>query len=115
MLGPLRKKLAAQQRNTCPITGQTLGSDIVADHDHKTGMIRGVLPRWVNSVLGRLENWANRVGNGTDPVQFLRGCADYIEYHRDHPSGLIYPTHKTPEERKAATALRAKLRRKKRN
>ena len=105
---PLREKLKSQQKNLCPITGNPLGDDIVLDHCHKTGYIRATLPRWVNATLGRVENWANRVGNGVDPVAFLRGCADYVEFHRKYPSGLLHPTYKTEEEKRLLRNKRAR-------
>jgi hypothetical protein len=86
--------------------------DIVADHCHKSGMMRATLPRWVNAVLGRVENWAGRVGGGTPAPLFLRKCADYIEYYELNPSFVFHPLHKTPEEKKEAAKKRAAVRRK---
>lgn len=108
-LGPKTKQMLAEQRGLSPITGRPI-TDAVMDHCHKTGHCRGVLQRWENAVLGRLENWAGRLG-GDPPVsdvEFLRGVADYLERTRANPSGVLYPTFKTPAEKKAATLERAR-------
>jgi hypothetical protein len=75
-------------------------------------MMRATLPTWVNSTLGRVENWANRIGGGIPPAEFLRKCADYIEYHEQHPSFVFHYLHRTPEEKKEATKIKAAARRK---
>lgn len=101
--------MLAEQKNISPLTGNKIDKDsAVLDHCHATGGIRAVLNRWENSVLGRLENWANRVGHGTDPVIFLRQCADYIEHHRDYPSNVLHPTYKTEDEKRLARNAKAR-------
>jgi hypothetical protein len=111
-LAEYREERRRQQGGRCPITGWFLTEDIVADHSHKSGMMRAALPRWVNAVLGRVENWAGRVGSGVSAPEFLRKCADYIEYYDLYPSFVFHPTHKTPEEKKQAAKGRAAKRRK---
>ncbi|APU00314.1 endonuclease VII [Ralstonia phage RS-PII-1] len=104
--------MAAQQGNKSPLTGNEI-TDPVLDHCHKTGSIRAVLNRWENAVLGRLENWANRIGNGVEPIAFLRACADYIEHHKANPNPIQYPTHKTEAEKKELRAKKAREARRK--
>jgi len=73
-----------------------------------------VLHSWANSTLGRVENWARRIGGGIAPADFLRRCAAYIEWHEHNPSFLLHHTHKTTEakaevrRKKAAAARKAK-------
>ncbi|WP_175960159.1 endonuclease domain-containing protein [Burkholderia pyrrocinia] len=110
-LADYREKLRKEQGNRCPITGWHLTDDIVADHCHKSGMMRAALPRWVNAVLGRVENWASRVGGGVPVPTFLRKCADYIEHYQLFPSFVFHPLHKTPEEKKEAAKKKAAKRR----
>ncbi|QVE65534.1 DNA endonuclease VII [Ralstonia phage vB_RsoP_BMB50] len=108
-LGPKTKQMLAMQKGLSPITGRPI-TDAVMDHCHKTGDCRGVLQRWENAVLGRLENWASRLG-GDPPigdVEFLRGVADYLERTRANPTGVIYPTHRTPAEKKQASLEKAR-------
>lgn len=99
--------MLAEQRGVSPLTGNEV-TDPVVDHCHKTGRVRAVLNRWENSVLGRLENWSARIGNGVDPIKFLRACADYIEHHRSNPNEIIYPTFKTEAEKKELRADKAR-------
>lgn len=102
-----RAEKLAEQGGVCPLTGWRISpADAVADHCHTTGMHRAVLHKWANSTLGRVENWAKRIGGGLSAPEFLRRCAAYIEHFDQHPSFLIHHTHKTPEERKEATRLR---------
>lgn len=107
-----RENQKVTQGGKCPITGWYLGDKVAADHCHKTGMMRATLPTWVNSTLGRVENWAGRVGGGIPPAQFLRACADYIEHYENNPSFVFHYLHKTPEEKKLATKVKAAARRK---
>lgn len=44
------------------------GADIVVDHDHSTGLVRGILCRRCNACLGM----------ALDRVYVLRGLADYL-------------------------------------
>lgn len=109
-----RAQQRLDQNGICPISGWGLdATGIAADHCHKTGMMRATLPTWVNAQLGRIENAANRVGGGTYAPDFLRKCADYIEYHSRHPSFVLHPTFKTPDEKKEAAKKRAAATRKK--
>jgi hypothetical protein len=111
-LAAWRTEQKAQQGGKCPITGWYMSEDVVADHCHKSGMMRATLPRWVNAVLGRVENWAGRVGGGQNAPEFLRKCAAYIEHYELNPSFVFHPLHKTPEEKKEAAKKRAAVRRK---
>jgi hypothetical protein len=104
--------MAAQQQNVSPLSGREL-HDPVLDHCHKTGSVRAVINRWENGVLGRLENWSGRIGQGIDPIGFLRACADYLAYHRDNPNPVQYPTHKTEAEKKELRATKARAARRK--
>jgi len=51
-LADYRKK---NQPSRCPIL-DILTDDWVVDHDHQTGMIRGIISRQANSLLGKIEN-----------------------------------------------------------
>lgn len=94
-----RSQAMGEQGNLSPLTGRVI-TDPVLDHDHQNGSVRAVLDRWENGVLGRLENWSARIGNGADPIVFLRACADYIEQHKLKPSDLKYTTYRTEEEKR---------------
>lgn len=46
-------KMAAEQNDTCAACGLPFGGRTIAvDHDHKTGVIRGLIHRQCNSMIG---------------------------------------------------------------
>ena len=95
-----QKDLATyRQRNKpdeCPILGIPLKySEAVVDHDHKTGLIRGVVHRQGNVLLGKIENVFRRylAGHNLDIETTLLHLIDYLHDtpERDlvfHPSSI---------------------------
>lgn len=86
----------AHKPKRCPILG-TRTNDWVVDHDHKTGLVRGVISRVGNSLIGKIENFLKSRG-GQKEVNFpriLRNIADYLEREQLdvlHPVGLTQLT-----------------------
>ena len=80
------------QPKSCPLLLRKT-SDWVVDHCHKSGMVRGVVSRVGNSLLGKIENFAYRrcqVSQSHLPA-VLRAIADYVEQEQLdvlHPVGL---------------------------
>ena len=80
------------QPKTCPLILRKT-SDWVVDHSHQSGMVRGVVSRVGNALLGKIENFAYRrcqISQGHLPA-VLRGIADYLEQEQLdvlHPVGL---------------------------
>jgi hypothetical protein len=80
------------QPKACPLILRKT-SDWVVDHCHKSGMVRGVVSRVGNSLLGKIENFAYRrcqISQSHLPA-VLRGIADYLEREQLdvlHPVGL---------------------------
>ena len=80
----------------CPILS-TKTDDWVVDHDHQTGMVRGVISRQANSLLGKVENFYLKMCKGDKeflPVT-LEAMATYLEIARTdvlHPVGLTQLT-----------------------
>lgn len=80
----------------CPILDRRT-QDWVVDHDHKTGMVRGVISRVGNSLIGKIENFLVSRG-GQKPESFskiLRNIADYLDRENTqvlHPVGLTQLT-----------------------
>lgn len=98
------------QTQTCALCLQPLDSkEAVADHNHTTGQMRGVLHRSCNSLLGVLEN--NRVRYGMRGevhfTKFLHGVVPYLARHRPDDTPL-YPSHRTADEKRELRNKRAR-------
>jgi hypothetical protein len=83
---------------SCPILGIKT-KDWVLDHDHQTGMVRGVLSRQANSLLGKVENFFLKMcrGRKEDLPNTLEAMAAYLEREEMdvlHPVGLTQLTGK---------------------
>lgn len=90
-----------------------LDANLVVDHCHKTGWVRGALHRRCNSLLGKVENNAARFGF-REIVQlwaFCAGLAGYLRKNETCHTGMIHPLHKTPEEKKVIAATKARAKR----
>lgn len=102
----LRELLLEEQMDICPLCSLIITKDkAVLDHNHKTGHIRAVLHRGCNTMLGQIENNLKRNGI-SNPLEFLIGCSHWIQNEPD--TGLIHPTHLTPEEKQIRVKTRAK-------
>jgi hypothetical protein len=94
----VRKQMAMKQHYLCPICGSSTspGNDTL-DHCHFNGHVRSTICRLCNrnegKVLKAMRYMAPR-GHPvwSNPIGWLRSLADYLEYHRDNPSGIIHPT-----------------------
>jgi len=69
------------------------------DHDHQTGMVRGVISRQANSLLGKVENFYLKMckGRKEDLPNTLEAMANYLEQETLdvlHPVGLTQLTRK---------------------
>lgn len=95
-----------------PISLQVMGnkSDYVVDHCHETGIIRGVLHRSCNASLGKIDNAVGRWGAKSmkyeDIIPYLRNVLEYYDNCRVNPMKVIYPDHKTPEQKAEADKLK---------
>lgn len=82
----------------CPIL-DSKKDDWVLDHDHQTGMVRGVISRQANSLLGKVENFFLKMckGRKEDLPNTLEAMAAYLEREALdvlHPVGLTQLTRK---------------------
>lgn len=105
------RRLKVNQSGLCAVCRKPIDSSVkgemVVDHDHVTGEIRGILHRSCNSALGKVDHavrcWGSKGGTYADIKEWLRNMLDYY----DQPGcGMIYPHHLTPEEKKQADLLR---------
>ncbi len=81
-----------KQNSCCALCGDVIIDDAVLDHDHKTGLVRQVLHRGCNSMLGKIENNMPRSRMNRDRLRtFALNLMQYIETtHTD----ITHPTHK---------------------
>lgn len=107
-LAAWRSTQLARQGYRCALCKLPLNeSEAVADHDHNTGHLRAVLHRGCNSMLGHIENNAKRYALRSVPA-FLNGAAAYLQAHVTPQHGLLYPTHRTDEEKRLARNAKAR-------
>lgn len=86
----------------------TIKGEGVIDHDHGTGEIRGLLHRSCNAGLGKMDNavgaWGAKSKKYEDIIAWIEKA---LNYYKSPGTGFMYPLHKTPDEKKSATQLRA--------
>ena len=108
------KQLRVKQKQVCALCLCDLteqeDKNCVLDHDHKTGRIRSVLCRNCNGIEGKVYNLANRAKRRLTVQQWLTRLLKYYEYHATDRTGLLHPTHKTEEEKKAERLKKARAR-----
>jgi len=76
----------------CPISGVIMTNPAL-DHDHISGMVRGVIDNEVNALMGRAENaykrLSPRVRDNISLPELLRNMADFLE---EPPiEGVLHP------------------------
>lgn len=106
-----------KQGRTCALTGRPLVyENAVVDHCHTTGVIRGVIDRGVNSMLGKIENHMRiaKLTNTRDLALVLNNVVGYLargEAAAMRPDALLYHTHRTAEEKRDLRNKRERKRR----
>jgi hypothetical protein len=97
-----RETQLQHQDQKCALCGEDIELDAVLDHDHKTGLIRQVLHRGCNSLLGKIENSMPR---SRVDIRRLEGIAhNLVPYLTTQHTDIRHPTHLTIEERKMKKA-----------
>jgi hypothetical protein len=74
-----------KQEEKCLVCKQTDEKNLSVDHDHSTGMVRGIICNRCNMALG----------NVGDSPKILRALADYLEKHYDQTISTQYPDSKS--------------------
>lgn len=97
-----RSQQLGNQASECALCGDMIFDDAVLDHDHKTGLIRKVLHRGCNSMLGKIENNMPRSKMTQDRLEVFAGRL--IEYIKTQHTECLHPTYKTLEEKKMKKA-----------
>lgn len=93
-----RAEQLSQQHSRCALCDDVIIDDAVLDHDHKSGLIRRVLHRGCNSMLGKIEN--NMPRSRMDMNRLRIFASRLIEYLEQEHTEILHPTYKTPEEKK---------------
>lgn len=108
---PTRLSLLEKQNFKCTLCMKQCDDEqAVLDHCHTGGHIRSTLHRSCNAAEGKIMNSMRRFGI-KNPLEFLENMIEYQKTHKTNQTNLIHPTHKTPEEKIAATKARAKKKR----
>ncbi len=106
-----RQTQLQHQGQKCALCGEDIEDDAVLDHCHKTGLIRKVLHRGCNSLLGKIENSMPR---SRVDIRRLEGIAhNLVAYIKTQHTDITHPTHLTKEERNEKLARKRKQNRKK--
>ena len=107
-----REELLEKQGGECALCHLPLSTkEAVLDHDHKTGIIRGVLHRGCNCLLGKNENNHRRYAIPVSLPAYLLCAAGYL--HGDPMLEQVYhPSYRTPEEKRLLRNKRARRKRK---
>ena len=93
-----RETQLQHQDQKCALCGEDIELDAVLDHCHKTGLIRQVLHRGCNCLLGKIENSMPR---SRVDIRRLEGIAhNLVNYLKTTHTEIRHPTHLTIEERK---------------
>lgn len=105
----VRLELLQKQMYRCPITGRDMkamhSSNLCVDHDHFTGIIRGVLPKGINGLEGKVKAILKQYGHYQETdrrgmAQCLRGLADYLTLHIVPQTPYLHPSHLSPAEQR---------------
>ncbi len=109
-------RLHKEQGGLCPLCAKPIDLSIkgegVLDHDHDSGRIRGVLHRSCNAAEGKIANAAARWGAKSSKYVDIVAYLEHLVVYLKSPSRpVIYPMHKTPDEKVDARKVAAKNRR----
>jgi hypothetical protein len=106
---PTRESMLASQKGRCGICKLPCSaSEAVLDHDHDTGLIRGVAHRGCNALEGKVVNAYRRYGV-KNLAAFLHGLPAYYAQYEVDRTGLLHPTHKTDDEKRLLRNKRARV------
>lgn len=108
-----RAELARQQGDVCALCGEPFSpkNPQVLDHEHVTGLVRGTLHRGCNSMLGVIENGASRYFL-TSPAKLSVFLRNVVPYKFKEHTPILYPSHRSDEEKRLLRNKRAAAARK---
>lgn|SRR5690606_24189958 len=110
-VAPYRQQLLMKQAGKCKLCLRRPAVPCL-DHCHSEGVVRGVLCRGCNALLGKIENNAARNGlRGADLNTYLMNIPAYLAYGQQGGTGVLHPTHKTEDEKRLKRNADARKRR----
>lgn len=106
-LRAVKAELVEGQEGICPLCGIPFNGieerNIVVDHDHSTGVIRGALHRGCNGVEGKvlclLKTWG-KCRTLEDCIKLLESLKNYWIKHKEPQTEYLYPEVKKKVRRR---------------
>lgn len=121
MVAVCRTKLLAIQKGCCAICKteiaklpKTTSGKVqapVLDHDHNTGICRGVLCNNCNGIEGKIINLATRAKRSGTSLEWIESLVEYLTHHKVNRTSMLHPTHKSIEEKRVLINKKARLKR----
>lgn len=109
----VKRKLLSKQKGACIFCGGDLTKvasiNQVIDHNHATGIIRGVAHRGCNGVEGKVLRFLMTWGKCKNKAEVIRMMKRLIAFWSNEPTTpWIYPSHKNPAEKRLAKNKKAR-------
>lgn len=110
---PVRESMLVRQGGKCELCGcPVTQATAVLDHCHKSGVIRAVLHRGCNSLLGKIENNYRRYGvQDLHLARLAPAVFQYLTKHKMPQHPYLHPTFKTEDEKRERRNALARKRR----
>lgn len=83
-------------------------SEACLDHNHATGIVRGVLCRSCNGIEGKIRNLATRGRRTLSHEDYLGQVLRYWMHHLEDRTGLLHPTMLTDDEKRIKRNTKAR-------
>lgn len=107
----IRTAILKSQGGKCAICEITIENSGCMDHDHSTGLLRGVLCNNCNGIEGKIKNLVIRGRRWHKPKDFLGKILLYWIKHETDRTGLYHPIHRTATEKRELVNARARKKR----
>lgn len=111
----VKSELLKEQGYQCAVCTNDLrrvdSRNICLDHDHKTGVVRGVMCRGCNGAEGKIKNLAVRYKKDLTMLQWLKNLVIYLERHKIPQTDYLHSTHKTETQKRELRNKKARARR----
>jgi len=113
----VKAELVKEQEYRCAVCKVDLrridSRNVCLDHDHKTGIIRGVLCRGCNGSEGKIINLATRFKKDLTVLQWLDNLVAYLHLHKIPQTDYLHNTFKTEAQKRELRNKKARARRSK--